>query len=136
MKEQIKPCPFCGEKAEIESWSPSDGYQRNDWYWKISCNQCNLEMIEVQKEDVIRQWNTRAKQENNPLTLDEVMSLKENDVVWIKDTCGIHAIQFAGTDRDYFAFFSFGNELTFYQFLVRLNKDVFIYRNKPEEEQK
>ena len=69
METELKPCPFCGGKAEFIDES-------DDWYSKYSvdyewvnlpmmvrCVECGAKIEADEndaKEDIIDQWNTRA----------------------------------------------------------------------------
>lgn len=58
---ELKPCPFCGEKAVKSSWfSPS-----NDTLYQVSCenDHCQLQPSTAWKrsdDDVVRAWNRRT----------------------------------------------------------------------------
>lgn len=40
-KINLKPCPFCGGKAELTSKSESYGYGGNTDHYFVKCTQCN-----------------------------------------------------------------------------------------------
>ena len=54
--DELKPCPFCGSKAEI--------YQHGDDYdspWAVECVACFATLWpRKNKEDAIKEWNRRA----------------------------------------------------------------------------
>ncbi len=51
MTEKLKPCPFCGGKAEIEG-------ERIFW---VSCQECCAESNSfIELEEAIEAWNRRA----------------------------------------------------------------------------
>lgn len=56
--EEIKPCPFCGGKAEIDYlW-----YNRN--YPGVRCNDCGAYVFAYNSEEkAIEKWNKRANEE-------------------------------------------------------------------------
>ena len=65
-KQKLKPCPFCGGEANIMHM---DGYP----YW-VYCEDCGVKVYGriLDKEESIRAWNRRAKdekstQKNEPL---------------------------------------------------------------------
>jgi len=58
MKEYLKPCPFCGGKADAFMWNMSS-------YWSIGCfhDEClfmpHKSNCFENKKDAIKSWNTR-----------------------------------------------------------------------------
>jgi hypothetical protein len=60
MKEELKPCPFCGEKPWYEL-KHGDGSRTNEWHI-VECPNVNcLEVITHMptKEEAYEAWNTR-----------------------------------------------------------------------------
>lgn len=57
----LKPCPFCGCKAEWEVSFYTQGMFKNQ-YKLIRCSGCNAEMDNhwVREESLATDWNTRA----------------------------------------------------------------------------
>jgi Lar family restriction alleviation protein len=54
MMEELKPCPFCGGKAEY--WIDNDYQDRH----VITCGYCGCEKrYEYSMDGVIEEWNTR-----------------------------------------------------------------------------
>lgn len=55
MIEELKACPFCGEKAEILNYSAAE--------WLVHCPVCGgmVERWRETKKDAIEQWNRREK---------------------------------------------------------------------------
>lgn len=52
---ELKPCPFCGGKAEL----------CGDNYFWVSCTSCYTDTYgSHDKEDVIERWNRRVSDEN------------------------------------------------------------------------
>ena len=47
---KLKPCPFCGGKAELVEGS--DG-------WCVYCKECDCEMVRFTKKQAVKIWNTR-----------------------------------------------------------------------------
>jgi len=57
MKTKLKPCPFCGSASIYIS-------EKLHPLYIISCNGCEVQTdIHNPKEDAIKAWNTRAKEE-------------------------------------------------------------------------
>lgn len=50
MSEDLKPCPFCGDKPYLDT----DGYK-----YEIGCHKCRYSIITHQRASAIRKWNTR-----------------------------------------------------------------------------
>ncbi|MDC7806388.1 Lar family restriction alleviation protein [Luteimonas sp BLCC-B24] len=61
MKAELKPCPFCGGKAERIDFGPGDG--ENEGGSCIACTQCESSgPVEFgYKENFVSNWNTRAQ---------------------------------------------------------------------------
>lgn len=67
--EELKLCPFCGNKAEKETWT---NYSMSEGQCKdmINCKSCNLRMSmeycnyyeKSKMVDLIEKWNTRVDQ--------------------------------------------------------------------------
>ena len=80
----------------------------------------------------------KAKPENKPLTLDEIRELKSGEVVWLEEHFTTQAIEIDEViisrfvAKDFFTFFSFGNDAPCRRFLTSLNTTYKIYRNKPD----
>lgn len=57
MSDELKPCPFCGGRANIYEnkidFAPK---------WSVGCGDCpaNLDVCEDEKADAARCWNTRS----------------------------------------------------------------------------
>ena len=134
MKEELKPCPFCGCKAEIDRICSVNETEYLEYL--VRCSKCGVSMLANSEEITVSSWNTRKLLENNPLTLDEVKSLKCSDVVWLKDEYGLRAIEYSHIHNS-----KYGESIYYYMFDVEglegyaldyLDKSFSIYRNKPE----
>ena len=57
MSEELKPCPFCGGKAEILNYSENA--------WLVYCRMCDgmVERWRKTKKEAIEQWNRRVNNE-------------------------------------------------------------------------
>ena len=132
MKEGLKPCPFCGGEAKMDNWSSTDGYM-NDWWKRVQCTVCDIAKLGKTEEEVIEAWNTRKLPENNPLTLDEVMSLKENDVVWLETSDFIEPILIIDIQSSVIDFgFIINSHGGSHLDLSELAKEYFLYCNNPD----
>ena len=65
--------PLCGNKIWF---SVREICQIGYHGWVLECNDCGVNISAQTIEELIKKWNTRAKSENEPLTIDEVKSLK------------------------------------------------------------
>ena len=56
--EELKPCPFCGGKADFEEIERC----YSDISWTVMCTQCgaSIGVHSVDKIDVVETWNRRA----------------------------------------------------------------------------
>lgn len=65
MNEELKPCPFCGGKAEL--------VRTQNFLYHIKCKKCRATVGEIKKPpsdfrtklEVIEAWNTRAERTCN-----------------------------------------------------------------------
>lgn len=57
MTDKLKPCPFCGSKADFE---PKEITFYGVW---IKCPQCGIELHNIYetREDAANAWNRRAE---------------------------------------------------------------------------
>ncbi|HCX62534.1 MAG TPA: hypothetical protein DHU59_08865 [Clostridiales bacterium] len=90
MTEKLRKCPFCG--GEVQAFK--DRYGK----FAIRCAECNLYFsIEIEDgvelfdgwtakfdyiDDLTTAWNTRAADENPPLTIEQLKKM-EGEPVWI-----------------------------------------------------
>lgn len=58
-KKELKPCPFCGEKATI-------GFDF-DWHY-VYCINCHAEIKSSCKAEALEAWNKRAESEELKFT--------------------------------------------------------------------
>ena len=59
MSKKLKPCPFCGGKAEILNYSEDE--------WLVHCVICDgmVERWRKTEKEAIEQWNRRANDETD-----------------------------------------------------------------------
>lgn len=57
MSEDLKPCPFCGGKAEI---LPDESFKD---YWNVQCSndKCGAMVADVSQRHAVLNWNRRVK---------------------------------------------------------------------------
>lgn len=58
LEVKLKPCPFCGSKAELQKGDPFGGKQR----FYVICFKCGAAMagIAESKKEAAEEWNRRA----------------------------------------------------------------------------
>jgi Lar family restriction alleviation protein len=87
MSEELKPCPFCGCKAEVESGKANITMSSGDVFvvkcTNIGCNAAIYFEFETEQE-AISAWNHRPQPENPPLTLEELREM-DGEPVFIID---------------------------------------------------
>lgn len=69
--DELKPCPFCGNKAEIH-YTSSQSFATTKFF--VGCNVCGVEtprIARTRKEAIIT-WNRRPTPENKSLTLEKI----------------------------------------------------------------
>ena len=58
MTEELKPCPFCGEKTELEIDDPFE-FIAEDFF--VFCNKCSTTgPLGETKDEAIAAWNRRV----------------------------------------------------------------------------
>ena len=71
MKTDLKPCPFCGNKAEID-------FFESECTWYIGCTNCTCEIQDLSEEKAISAWNTR----HDEMTINKTLLLIVNIAVY------------------------------------------------------
>ena len=65
MSEELKPCPFCGGVAKLNTFKTKKLYLRSVGYF-IECTVCkNRTTMNLNAEDSIEAWNRRANDETD-----------------------------------------------------------------------
>ena len=60
MTEELKPCPFCGNKKPQTWWDWTTPKGKNEGF-NIICNQCEQACVNrIYKHEAIQAWNGRA----------------------------------------------------------------------------
>ena len=59
---ELKPCPFCGGKAEL--WKAIVSYDYNVCRYRCGCKKCSISASGSRKR-AIDLWNTRTQKEVN-----------------------------------------------------------------------
>ena len=77
-KAELKPCPFCGGKAELII-APDNG-------WGVVCRgECESQTCSwVSPKKAAAVWNRRAVPENKPLTIEQLKQM-DGQAVWISE---------------------------------------------------
>ncbi len=56
MNEKLKPCPFCGGKAELD-----EDYDSGNIFW-VFCTRCGISTdTDYVSKEAIKAWNRRPK---------------------------------------------------------------------------
>ena len=67
MSNELKPCPFCGNKANIYERHDSGLLSLRPFYplpiigYIVRCSKCNAKMNGKRERTLIQAWNRRAK---------------------------------------------------------------------------
>lgn len=126
---ELKPCPFCGGKAEIGANEYYDG--ANTFF--VYCTKCKMQMnTKIDTGEAISAWNNRAEQPNKSLTLEELKQM-DGEPVWIEIYGKGNWYQFAYQENDkIIAFWQFGCEVEEYFKVSDYNKTWLAYRRPPK----
>ncbi|WP_417491836.1 Lar family restriction alleviation protein [Maricaulis sp.] len=71
IKDELKPCPFCGATAEVIGPMPADGFG-NEGGYVVECTQCqassrvHFPTMDDARPFAIGAWNRRATAEGQP----------------------------------------------------------------------
>jgi len=75
---KIKPCPFCGGKAEIFQASSLDlGVGYGDHEPGIGCPVCHFAIYRKTQHETLAVWNTRKTAKENEKVLIDIEKLRE-----------------------------------------------------------
>ena len=58
---ELKPCPFCGGKANSMHYRPFDGYQGEPSVCRIWCLNCRAQIERESFIKAMEDWNRRCK---------------------------------------------------------------------------
>ena len=61
MKEELKPCPFCGKNKIRISYHESDAFVEIVGWWYAECRYCKASLDRKTKNGAIKAWNRRPK---------------------------------------------------------------------------
>lgn len=98
-KIELKPCPFCGEKARIKSAKYNtlgiygDSTTQKQW-WAIECHECKISQpirYYFSKSEAAEAWNRRAEQtDTKPIKTGE----------WLEDEYAYFRCSECGYEQD------------------------------------
>ena len=78
--EKLKPCPFCGGKAEVVQWRDTADLNAT-WVTCMVCDamieHCHHKDQEIAKHQSIKAWNKRADHEPDGLVTELVKALEK-----------------------------------------------------------
>lgn len=74
VKEELKPCPFCGAKAQMLNYSKNE--------WLAECSVCSgmVERWRETEEEAIEQWNRRVNDDPNEIMSRAIELMKGGGV--------------------------------------------------------
>ena len=99
MSDELKPCPFCGDKAVYShiSTGPIKGY------CSIGCGSCDVSVVNVSKDAAIFRWQRRTDPTDTQRLIDEAVAAENKACAKIAITAGVHcqesSIASEGDDR-------------------------------------
>lgn len=101
---ELKPCPFCGGEAQIDSTELHDEYRADDFTWLVICssaacygNAYQLDHTFYNRQDAVEAWNTRTPPPPNDALLPGTQYILVTDM----EECNHHAFgkgMFASVD--------------------------------------
>ncbi len=59
--KKLKPCPFCGDKAEV--LLDSLAFTKGLTFFKVKCRFCGAKITRLTKPEVVEAWNRRTNNE-------------------------------------------------------------------------
>lgn len=91
---KLLPCPFCGGEAEYSEHHEDNGgvevYYREYHYYMVCCDKCHLTFTStLDKEDVVRRWNTRKPMER---IIEKLEDLRAKPTETVYDTVLIGSV--------------------------------------------
>ncbi len=138
MTEKLKSCPICGKELIVygpEDWEPTfyDPDSGGEPYRAV-CD-CGFEFTKGHYDyrDFVRAINTRAADENPPLTYEELQNM-ENEPVWLIPKCGEPYWDIVRTDCGYEYPIVYFQNTRFGAYQKNgYGKTWLAYRRKPED---
>lgn len=81
MKEELKPCPFCGGKGEASeaSFGPVDNPTVFAVFHDVTCEGCFAIVHGNSPEEAIKNWNTRLPDKGLAKALKELYALVQGE---------------------------------------------------------
>ena len=64
--DKLKECPCCGGKAKVKTFDPYDGYQGNNTFYQVVCQECGANTgAKRTVEEALEAWNRRNETGEN-----------------------------------------------------------------------
>ena len=82
-ESELKPCPFCGAKNELEIWGVGcDEGSKGEELWVVHCANCGCSMNGLDsKKEAIEAWNKRRNGgSNNSDAREDFMYIVYNEL--------------------------------------------------------